>query len=303
MSWKFDLIQKPAGKPIAGLAWDGEAMLFSDTNTDTIMRYNPRDGNISPAVKYTNRTFGIAFGPDGVLFACQEGGRRVVRMMPDGTASVTITRLGGRVHNHPRFVTVDRHGNAWFSDRYHSTPAPHLELHGELDHQSVLRIGIESIPRPHWRIDRMTFDTKAPAGVAIAPDGGTLYVAESDNTPGGTRELRAYPIRKDGMLDAPIVLHTFGSDRRGIHRGIEGMCVDASGNIIACAGSAESGPGQLIYVFSPEGAVQATHEVPAGTPLNCAFGDAGLESLYLSTVEGHLYRIAVTGHRGYLPFI
>ena len=50
---------------------------------------------------------------------------------------------------------------------------------------------------------------------------------------------------------ASRVLHMFGADHRGPHRGIEGMCLDADGNIVACAGWQRSGPGPLIYVFSP----------------------------------------------------
>ena len=59
------------------------------------------------------------------------------------------------------------------------------------------------------------------------------------------------PIRADGTLDHPIVLHTFGADHRGHHRGIEGMCLDADGNIVAVGGWQRSGPGPLVYVFSP----------------------------------------------------
>ena len=303
MTWSFELVHGPLQRPIAGLAWDSTAMLFSDVGADTIMRYDPREGKTTVARKYANRTFGIAFGPEGQLFACQEGGRRVVRMMPDGSANVTSTRLDGRVHNHPRFITVDAQGRVWFSDRYHTIPAPHLELHGELDHQSVLRLTHEMRPRPHgWHLERMTYDTHAPTGVAIAPDGATLYVAENDERAAGKRELRAYRIRDDGTLGAYIVLHTFGADRRGIHRGIEGLCVDAEGNVIACAGSAASGPGPLVYVFSPGGAIRATHDVPEGTPLNCAFGGTDLASLYVSTVEGHLYQIRNMDHVGYVPF-
>ena len=312
MTWKFELVHGPIDRPIAGLAWSGSAMLFSDPTQsqsrtadsgDSIMRYDPHSGKTSIARKYANRTFGIAFGPEGELFACQEGGRRIVRMMPDGSANVTSTRLDGRVHNHPRFIAVDAKGRVWFSDRYHRLPAPHLELHGELDHESVLRLTHRGRPLPHgWHVERMTYDTHAPAGLAIAPDGGTLYVSENDERPAGRRELRAYRIREDGTLGAAMVLHTFGADARGIHRGIEGLCVDAAGDLIACAGSAASGPGPLVYVFSPKGAVRATYEIPDGTPLNCAFGDADLTSLYVSTVEGHLYRVCNTGHTGYVPF-
>ena len=302
-SWNFELVYGPRLAPIAGLAWDGAAMLFSDMGADAIMRYDPREGKASIARKYANRTFGIAFGPEGELFACQEGGRRVVRMMPVGSSSVTATRLEGRVHNHPRFIALDAQGRAWFSDRHHPIPAPHLELHGELDHQSVLRLTHERSPRPHaWHVERMTYDTQAPTGVAIAPDGATLYVGENDERTSGKRELRAYRIRADGTLGEPIVLHTFGADSRGVHRGAEGMCIDAAGCVFVCAGSAASGPGSLVYVFSPKGAVQATYAVPQGTPLNCAFGDDGLTSLYVSTLEGHLYRVRDTGHAGHALF-
>ena len=34
-------------------------------------------------------------------------------------------------------------------------------------------------------------------------------------------------------LGTPVVLHTFGADYRGTHRGIEGMCLDADGNTTA----------------------------------------------------------------------
>ncbi|MCH7590551.1 cation transporting ATPase C-terminal domain-containing protein [PVC group bacterium] len=32
--------------------------------------------------------------------------------------------------------------------------------------------------------------------------------------------------------------------------GIKGMCLDSVGNVLACAGSSQIGPGSLVYVFS-----------------------------------------------------
>ena len=58
------------------------------------------------------------------------------------------------------------------------------------------------------------------------------------------------------------VLHTFGKDSRGVQRGVDGMCLDTEGNIIACAGWREAGPGPMIYVFAPSGRVIETHQVP-----------------------------------------
>lgn len=72
---------------------------------------------------------------------------------------------------------------------------------------------------------------------------------------------------------------------------------DIEGNLIACAGWARSGPGPLVYVFSASGVVLEAHPVPVDMPMKCAFGDAGLGTLYMTTGEGHLYR-AKTGRRG-----
>ena len=130
-------------------------------------------------------------------------------------------------------------------------------------------------------------------------DETTLYVAESDNAPQGRRELRAYPVVDDYELGTPIVLHTFGLDHRGPHRGIEGMCLDAEGNIIACAGWNRSGPGPVIMVIDPSGMVLGTFPLPRDCPTRCAFGDADLSALYIGTEDGTLLRVRDSGLSGW----
>ena len=76
------------------------------------------------------------------------------------------------------------------------------------------------------------------------------------------------------------------------------MSID--GNIIATAGYEQGGPGPMIYVFAPNGRVLSTHPLPADRPTNCTFGDADLQSLYV-TASGCLFR-ARTGHTGYLIY-
>jgi gluconolactonase len=93
-------------------------------------------------------------------------------------------------------------------------------------------------------------------------------------------------------------MHTFGEDYRGPHRGIEGLAIDGEGNILACAGSNQSGPGPMIYVFAPTGEIVGSHRVPADMPVGCAFGDATLGTLYVTTAAGELFRAPDSGLKG-----
>ena len=96
------------------------------------------------------------------------------------------------------------------------------------------------------------------------------------------------------------MLHQFGEDYRGPQRGIDGMCLDAEGNIVATAGSYASGPGPMIYIWDPKGRVLETHPMPVGvdSPTNCTFGDPDQRTLYITTGGGHLLRVRNTGRRG-----
>lgn len=219
-----------------------------------------------------------------------------MHFLADGSATVTATRLQGRIHNHPCDLAVDRAGRVWFSDPHSGTPAFGPKIFPPLEHASVLRL--ERDDRKSWALRRMTYDTRAPRAVLLSADEKTLYVAEGD-AQSPVRELRAYAVRDNGEVGPYTVLHTFGADHRGAHRGIEGMCLDADGDIVACAGAEGVGAGALVYVFSPAGAVLETHPLPADLPMRCAFGDAGLSSLYVTTAGGDLLRAKNCSRHGY----
>jgi gluconolactonase len=283
----FEKIAGPYDGPAGGLAWDGAGMLFSALGESRILRYEPKSGEVSVFRKYTNRTNGLAFAPDGALYGCQELSRRVVRFESDGSTEPVSVLLDGEYHNQPNNLSIDRAGRIWFSDPWSELRASGPQIFAALAHASVLRLELDAF-RKLWTIRRMTYDTAAPRAVALSPDEKTLYVAETDNRPGGRRELRAYAVRTDGTLGPFALLHVFGADDRGVHRGIEGMCIDPAGNVVACAGWKRSGPGPLVCVFSPAGALLESHPFPADEPMNCAFGEPGV--LYLTTAGGELYR-------------
>jgi len=300
MTMKFEKVAQVEGAA-GGLAWDGRAMLFTSMvmgmGGGNILRFDPATGETSNFRKYTVLTNGIGFAPDGALYGCQESSRRVVRFMEDGSTAQTESRIGGRYHNQPTKLAIDSRGRIWFADPHSTLRSFGPQFVPYLEHASVLRLQRDP-QRRLWEIKRMTFDTTQPRAVALAPDDKTLYVAQTDNSPGGLRELRAYPVEADDVLGPYRLLHTFGRDYRGEQRGIEGMCSDSAGNIVAVAGSAKTGPGALVYVFSPGGAVLESHALAGDLPMNCAFGDVGLSSLYVTTAAGELWRARDCGRRG-----
>jgi gluconolactonase len=296
MAWAFERIAGPFDGPAGGLAWDGSGMLFSLLAESRILRYDPVSGKTSIVRRYTNRTNGLAFAPDGALYGCQENSRRVVHFVANGAIEATGFLIDGAYHNHPNNLDIDSRGRIWFSDPWSELRASGPQIFPPLAHASVLRLECDAL-RKLWTIRRMTYDTVAPRALALSPDGTTLYVAETDNRAHGVRELRAYPVDGD-RLGRYRVLHVFGGDHCGEHRGIEGMCVDRDGDILACAGWGKSGPGPLVYVFAPTGRIIESHPVPGDLPMNCAFGDMDLGSLYVTTAGGEVYRARDCGRAG-----
>jgi gluconolactonase len=296
-AWTFELVAGPYKGATGGLAWDGSGMLFSSIAEERVLRFDPKTQAVGEFRKWTYRVNGLAIGPGGELYGGQEGGRRVVQYLAEGITIPTALQLDGRYHNFPCDLVVDSKGRVWFTDPHNPVPSAGPQMYPLLEHQSVLRMTVDR----GWSLERMTFDTAGPRAIALSADEKTLYVSDGD-TNAKARELRAYPVRSDGTLAPYTLLHTFGSDHRGAHRGIEGLCIDSEGNLIACGGWKKSGAGPRVYVFSPEGAVLESHPLPCELPMRVAFGDAALSSIYLTTGEGHLYRARDTGRRGAARF-
>ena len=312
MSWTFELLLEPI-QLTEGPAWDGSGLLFTNVPNSRILRYDPLTGGVTEFRKATNHANGLMFDKTGRLYACEGGsdanqfggngaGRRIVRYEADGGTTVICDRYSapesgagaptsvGKRFNSPNDLAIDQQGRIWFTDPRYGDSRDDMEL----DHESVYRLDPQ--PDGAWHAVRMTFDTTAPNGLLLSPDDKTLYVAQSKYGDGQQRELRAYPILDNGTLGEYAVLHNFYP-----HRGIDGMCLDSEGNIIATAGWEVSGPGPMIYVFAPNGRMLETHPLPANRPTNCTFGDGDLRTLYVTTIDGHLFR-ARTERQGLLHY-
>ena len=292
MTWKFELVSGPCKGRTGGLAWDGAAMLFSAVQEERVLRFDPGTGRTDVFRKYSGRTNGIALANDGSVYGAQEGGRRVIHFLKDGSTAPTFELLDGKHHNQPTDVIVDRGQRVWFADPYNGTPPYGPPAYPFLDHASVLRL--ERGGAGGWTMKRVTRDTRGPRAVLLSADEKTLYVADGDAERGDVCQLLAYAVEPGGSVGEGKSLLVFAPAERGI----EGMCLDNEGNIVACAGWGKGGVGPSVYVISSSGTLLETHPAPADLPMRCAFGDAGLASLYLTAGDGCLYRATNTGKRG-----
>jgi gluconolactonase len=290
MQWKFELLMRMAIIPnpmTEGPVWDGEYLYFTHIHGSRIMRYDPKSGAITESRTGTNRTNGLAFDAEGRLFGCCSGGRAILRFDPDGRTVTIADCVEGKKLNTPNDLAIDFKGRIWFTNPWNEGNVAKTERE-ELDNKSVLRADPQA--DGSYTVTRATFDTTKPNGILISKDQSTLYVAESGFARGIARELRAYPIREDGSLGTYTTLFTWGEDAKEVHRGIDGMTLDADGNIVATNGWELSGPGPMITVFSPTGRVLETHPVPANRPTNCCFGGPDMTTLFVTTSQGHFFK-------------
>lgn len=260
----------------------GGLVYFSDIG-NRIMKFDPATGKTTVHREPSGRANGLDFDAQGRLVACEgaaDGNRRISITEKDGTVRTLADKWMGKRFNSPNDLTIDSKGRVYFTDpRYVGSEKR------EIDTESVYRVD------PDGTVAQIITDVQKPNGIILSPDEKTLYVADSN--PSGNRHLLAFPLKADGTVGSQKVLHDFGADR-----GIDGMSVDARGNIYGMAGRDKTGG---LYVFSPAGKKLAFVPTPE-TPTNCAFGDKDRKTLYI-TAGKSLYRIRMVneGHALYWP--
>jgi gluconolactonase len=251
------------------LAGDG-SFLFSDIG-NRILRFDPKSQMVSVFREPSGRANGLIFDPKGRLVAAEGansgGGRRVSITELDGTIRTLADRYQGKRFNSPNDVAVDAHGRVYVSDPRYVGDDPR-----ELEDESVYRID------PDGSVHRLDTTALKPNGLAVSPDGKTLYV--SDNGPKRSA-LLALSLDANGNVSRPKVLKNFGNGR-----GIDGLTVTTDGWIVAAAGG---GILSGVYVYAPDGVPLgfiATPEVAT----NVEFGGVAGKTLYI-TAGKSLYRI------------
>ncbi len=292
--------------PVAGGLTEGPTaapdgtIFFSDIaageDRGTIYRFDPRTGRTSVFAADSRKSNGLAFDLDGRLLACEGadyGGRCIARYdVATGAREVIAEGIDSKRFNSPNDLCLDAAGRVYFTDPRYVGPETR-----ELEHRAVYRVDVDG------SVAQVTREVEKPNGIALSPDGRTLYVADTNNgtdriledgppVEPGAMKVYAFPLGVDGLVGGPRrTIVDFGGDF-----GCDGMTIDVRGNLYLAVRDPKR-PG--IRVVRPDGSTLAF--VPTGSgredatqgglPSNCTFG-IGVESnrLYVTAALG-LYRI------------
>jgi gluconolactonase len=283
------------------VAPDG-AIYFSDipigTDKGMILKFDPKTKKTTTFAADSNKSNGLICDSEGRLLAAEGadfGGRCVARWdLKTGQRTVVADRYQGKRFNAPNDICVDRQGRIYFTDPKYVGAEPR-----ELEHRSVYRIDRDGTVR------EITHDVGKPNGLAISPDGKTLFLADHDNgtdridaskkeTPKpGAMKIYAFPLAADGTINgARKTVVDFGDQA-----GCDGMTVDEYGNVYLTARGLKR-PGVLVVdptgkelAFIPTGAANQTTDSPIGMPSNVEFGVGDEAHVLYITVDKSLYRI------------
>ena len=260
---------------------DGSVVL-TEIRNNRCSRIAP-DGTVTVLAATGGGPNGLAIGPDGAFYLCNNGGSRYVegfsmgvgphpdykfgyiqRIDPKTGAFTTLyNECNGHKLSAPNDLVFDTQGGFYFTDlgkRY----ARHRD-HGALYY---------ALPDGS-KIVELAFPILSPNGCGLSPDGKTLYVADTENA-----WLWAFDIEAPGVL-RKATGHAPHSGR--VIAGLPGnarfdsMAVMANGNIAVA--TLTTG---YITEFSPAGDIVRAVKMPDAYPTNICFGGPDMRTAYIT---------------------
>jgi gluconolactonase len=242
------------------------------------------DGSKTEIGKAGGGPNGLALGPDGALYVCNNGGNvyettpsflstgpspdykggYIQRIDPEtGDTKVLYTHCGAHKLSAPNDIVFDKQGGFYFTDlgKRRARDRDHGGLYYALPDGS--------------KITEIAYPIVTPNGVGLSPDEKTVYVADTE-----TSRLFAFDILEPGAVKHEPFPAPHGGrlvcGLPGFQR-FDSLAVEASGNI--CVATLVTGH---ITVISPMGQVVRQVKMPDVYPTNICFGGADLRTAYIT---------------------
>ena len=268
--------------PEGPIALEDGSVLLVEIKRGTLTRV-ASDGAKTVVAKTGGGPNGAAFGPDGKVYVCNNGGFEwheagsfllpgnqpkdytggsIQRVDPrTGAVETLYTKCGSHALSGPNDLVFDRSGGFWFTD------------HGKTRERDRDRGGLYYARPDGSSIREMVCPLDSPNGVGLSPDGSRVYVAETHtgrvfwwdlSAPG---EIRPHASPNQGHLLVGLP---------GLQL-LDSLAVDADGNV--CVATIVNGG---ITIISPDGG--HVEHVPMPDPLttNICFGGPDLRTAFIT---------------------
>jgi sugar lactone lactonase YvrE len=230
-----------------GPAVDREGnVFFSDIPANKIHRID-LEGKVTLFAENTAATNGLMFGPDGRLYGCRNGEKKIAAYARDGA----VQTLAEDVESND--LVVNSQGEIWFSDPK----------------------GGKVWYLPAGGKPRVVAEKLKPNGLILTPDEGTLVVTDSTEP-----VLWAFRVEADGSLAHKAPYFAPLRMVEGLGRtGADGMTFDKAGRIYVATAAG-------LQMFDPTGRLGGVIAKPQPKSLsNVVFGGPEFAYLYVTCTD------------------
>ncbi len=216
---------------------------FTDIPNNRIHKITS-DGKVSVFKEDSGAANGLMVGPDGRIYACQNGRKRIVAYTPDGTESV----LAEGVESNDLVVTAN--GDIYFTD-------PNNKKVWYLPKGGEKKLAHEGIERPN--------------GIMLSPDQSLLTVNDSRG-----KWIWSFQIQADGSLTNGQPFYRLETADESSASGADGMTMAANGHLLVATRIG-------VQICDQPGRVVGILNKPQPGPLsNLVFAGPDLQTLYIT---------------------